>query len=274
MKKILIAGNSHIGALKSGLIEFLSSNSHCANDHSFVFAGTTGAKDLVLDNRSLTVQASSARYQQFLVTTGGEKTLKLDEYHAIFLVGRHTPLDARHFFIKDFQPFSRAVISCVVRQIINKTFSRQSFYSHIIDEFPGKCFWIPNPCEPEGVNSMFFSAPNSIPRAFKRIRGTTRESLYLPLLDSGNKEDVEMLLSTASVIKEETISCVLSKNMKGVILPPAHTLKNEFVTLSKYSIGSRHFATDKLEPTIDPHMNSAYGAIIVSSIFASLNIHP
>lgn len=270
MKKILIAGNSHIGALKSGLGKYYEKQPSFCDEYELTFAGTTGAQDLMVEKGSLTVSPSSIRRQEFLITTGGQEFLDLAGFSRIFLVGKHTPLSARHFFNIILQPISAAVASSVVRQIIDITFSSNSVYSKIVQYSPGKCFWIPNPCEPEKLNSLLLPRPVTVHRNFQRIGGTNHKSFYLPFLNSIQEQEVEALWSTAKTIKNISISIASEKGLEEIVFPPDYVLKNGFLTLSDYSVNSRHFLNDKVFPEVDPHMNSDYGEIIISSVLSLL----
>ena len=273
MKRILVAGNSHIGALKSGLGNYLKKQSSVCEEYEWTFAGTTGALDLMVDKGSLTVSPSSIRRQEFLITTGGQDLLDLESFEYIFLVGKFTPLDVRHFFSVNLQPMSVAVVSSIVKQIIGITFLSDSVYSKLVQRSPGKCFWIPNPCEPEKVNSLLLTRFVSVPDVYQRIRGTNHKSCYLPFLDSISikEQEIELLLSTAKTIKDVSFSLASEKGLKGIIFPPDSVLKNGFLTLSCYSKDSRHFSSDIVHPEVDPHMNSDYGEIIISTVVSSLS---
>lgn len=271
MKKILVAGNSHIGALKSGLGKYLEKQPSFCDHYELMFAGTTGAEDLTVNKGSLTVSPSSARRKEFLMTTDGQERLDLANFSHVFLVGKLTPLDARLFFNVNLQPVSSSIISGVVRQIIGITFSLNSVYSKMVEYSPGKCFWIPNPCEPEKLNSILSSGTRAVHRDFQKIRGTKYQSFYLPFLNSIQDHEVEVLRSLAENIKNISISIASEKGLEGIIFTPDYVLKNSFLTLSDYSVDSRHFVNNTVEPEVDPHMNSAYGEIIISSMNSLLN---
>lgn len=276
MKKILITGNSHIGALRSGLGQFFAINPHCANNYNFVFAGTKGAFDLVIENGNLTVSELSERYHEFLVTTEGKKTLKLNQFSLIFLVGGRSPLDIRQYLNKNPQPVSRAVIASIVKTIMSHTFERDPFRAHehvfgkIVDSYSGKCFWIPNPCEPERLNFQYRDDPKSVFNDFRNVRGTKNAGFYLPLLESNCQQDADTLLSISRIIKEKAIEISLSYGVSGIIFPPGETLKNPFATRNEYSVGSRHFANGNKQPDIDTHMNSSYGCAVWTLIYETL----
>ena len=262
MTNILFIGNSHIGSLKYGVSE-LSRQSEYNERLScldFSFCGSAGAVGMNLIGHHVVVDPTSRGYQEFVLTTGGETSVDLDNFDVICLVGRLTTLDIRCFANSAFSPLSESNVFNIVANLVNANFNANLIYGQIIEQYPDKCYWMPNPCEPYIVNSLFKDNPSRVPANFQKIRETNSDATFLPFLESSSESIAHLLLNLSEEIRCQTCLYASKLGLAGVIFPNESLLIDGFRTRSEYSIGSRHFAvSDHLEEDIDPHMNSYYG---------------
>lgn len=262
MTKILFIGNSHIGSLKYGVNELLkqSEYSQKLSGFSFSFCGSAGAVGMNLVGHHVVVDPESRGYQEFILTTGGESSINLDNFDIICLVGRLTTLDIRCYANSVFSPLSESNIYNIIANLVNANFHADLIYGQIVQICASKCYWLPNPCEPLRINLLFKNDPSLVPVNFRKIRETDRDAIFLPFLESLDEKTAHSLLNLSEEIRHQTRLCVSRLGLSGVLFPDQSLLENGFRTRVEYSIGSRHFAvSDHVESEIDPHMNSHYG---------------
>jgi hypothetical protein len=270
MKRVLIVGNSHIGALKCGLNNKRIKQTIDRCEIEFDFAGTTGAIDMTCVDGKILVSEESPRFDDFLLTTNGKRSLSLDHYDHIFMVGLGSPLDPRRFIGDPLQPLSTSIIFAIVKQTVDHTFSPKYVYSSILKWHHQISYWIPNPCEPEKLNLQLRDDPDNVHRTLGRIPLMGKPCFFLSALESPNSREKLLVATIADRIRKATENQCEKMGLAGVILPPECMLRNHFQTKAHYSINAKHFCNQTLHREIDPHMNEAYGAEILEVLMRKL----
>lgn len=217
------------------------------------------------------IDLASRGYQEFMLTTGGETSIDLDNFDVICLVGRLTTLDIRCFSSSSFCPLSEACVFNITTNLMNANFHANLIYGQIIQQYAKKCYWMPNPCEPYKVNLLFKDNPSCVPENFRKIRETNLDATFLPFLDSPDANSSLSLLNLSKEIQHQTCLYASKLGLSGVIFPEQSLLIEGFRTRCEYSVGSKHFAVPgHVEDDIDPHMNSYYGETMLKLFFNHL----
>ena len=137
MTRILFIGNSHIGSLKYSVNE-LSKQSEYSQTLSrlkFSFCGTAGAVGMSLIGHHAVIDLASRGYQEFMLTTGGETSIDLDNFDIICLVGSLTTLDIRYFSSSSFSPLSEACVFNITTNLMKANFHSNLIYGQIIQQY-------------------------------------------------------------------------------------------------------------------------------------------
>ena len=197
MIDVLFIGNSHIGSLKYGVKEFSkeSEYSQKLSGFRFSFCGSAGAVGMNLVGHHVVIDPASCGYHEFMLTTGGESSIDLENFDIICLVGRLTTLDIRCFASLTFSPLSESNIFNITANLVNVNFHANLIYGQIVHQRrTTNCYWMPNPCEPLKVNSLFKDDLSRVPENFRKIRETNSDATFLPFLDYPDENTADSLL--------------------------------------------------------------------------------
>jgi hypothetical protein len=264
MKKILLVGNSHIGALKQAAEREHFAKKLVENKINLTFCGTVGAQGLKMVENFVFVERSHPQFNAFKMTSRVD-SINLMEFNRVFLVGRYTPLNARLFFgINEFpHAISKGIINEICVKNIMRTFNDgvgNLFYNNMRKFTERPVCWVPNPCEPMALNICYQECAVIHPN-FLDMSG------YMLSFQDEIPECRDILYNTAQQVRNISEEICHSIGLNGVIFPPNQVLMSDgFRTQDSYSRGSRNFITNNEEPHVDPHMNADYGEHMLDCI--------
>jgi hypothetical protein len=258
MKRILIVGNSHVGAIKQGFELASEGSNRLLQRFACAFCATIGGRGMIADSQSIYIDPhykDYARYSEHFCRVAGADRVPFMNADAIFLVGGDTPLDIRKYISagEDIHPFSDQLVETLATRTMSLGLSRIPIFSVLINSnIP--TYWIPNPCEPYSLNSRIKSHPESSSR--------TKNMIYYSCLnDSCNHE---MHRDLYCQIVRASKQHAGQHGLRGILLPSPELLAPSlFQTKEVYSCGTRHFALDSRVPDVDRHMNAQYGQEII-----------
>jgi hypothetical protein len=236
--KICVLGNSHVGEIKHAW-DILSP---CHKDISFTFFASraSGLKEAVLRGKEL-VAASEKLKGDFKFTSGGKKTVKLNEYDIFLIYG--FGIDA---YCPPIGVYSSDCLASAIKDHYKK--SKGFRLAELIRSAVDTKILIAHVPLPSGKESKFnknTSVSNEVDN-YARMISTANNILFKPL------------------------------NMEILEQSPLTRVNNGYVTRSIYSKGSRSLSVgDKMDDALHPkgenkHMNIDFAVIFLNNMLNKL----
>ncbi|EBA04255.1 hypothetical protein RB2150_07128 [Rhodobacterales bacterium HTCC2150] len=257
MKRILVIGSSHAGAVKAAWDEMKQENStieldflvlpwpHLSEFHLYEDM-TYGAKAPLAGQKAIDLSN----------TINGRETVSLTEYDLVFWVGYHSPVDA----------LVRLMHNYAIDDVIEHDApQRLSFilFREILMEFVNNC--IPN--------RIWLDAAKQTKLVIHLCPIAAETCLAIPQ----NKKNWQIATANSRIFKRilelmmKRLSARLAHHNIDVVEQPQETLAENGMTKTEFSVGSIRLMNAEAHPEKDfSHMNSAYGRLLLNALFVKL----
>ena len=244
MKKILVIGNSHVGAIKKG-IESISSN----KNFNFSYVALPGERfsNLSLSGRNIIFPECELPFLREVF--GISESLSLDDFDLFLYVAESSRL---HFGLYSRDGRIPALSDKIIYNIVRYSFS--PFFGSIQSAVkPAKL--------------IFLGGPLRFP-SYPRYRKHKKSLIETPY-------DSARLLELTSAVRKICGDTIMDKSFPSLVLPPPHLLvSSQLSTREEYLVGGTKVNGKNRNQLDTSHANASYGKEIGQFIINFIESSP